>query len=806
MRLAGRERKVSLTPGTIRDIAQKPRGGPCTTLVTLQITHLENRQHGQGQNQSPWNFNLTDGEVTVRATCMDPSGIINKESVCVNTLVTLQKFTVQGCDGGIRFLVSNMRAQCVGDPIAEPPMFQRGGRQPAIPTSGHLSTTSLPAAGQPQTIAANSFAQVSPPRMGLNPYEANQLPPQQQMAPAVPQRNSLNPYEAMSAPRTSEPPLVARSLPMGQEPAHSRESPMGTDHSDRFAPQQQPPPQNLQDHQSGGQKRPRLPDDAALQTLTEQAPWRVSAAAAAAAGPSGPHPAAAAAPLRPPEQRLAPLLPRAAPEVISEIAGLSNWSRSWCIKARVVGKSEKRSYTNDKGDGQFFKVDLQDSSGEISATFFKEAVTMFYDVIETGRVYSFSKGNIRPGNPKYDKNELCMSFDEKASIVEADEDGVPEISYQFTPLAQLSSKQIGDAVDVAVVIYGVSEPNTFTSKAGREVTKLELSVWDDSGPECSSTTEITFWGDRAKANGVFHNGCVLFARGARVGEFSNSRNLSSPSGFEIDPRSPGLAAKAQELRDRFQERQRYSPLVPKQRGGSSGGFASSQDRSLQDCKAEDIGLAMPMPPGQAYDFNGPRSVHRHNVVVTITTIHSDRPACYPSCPELVEREFAYGNNNASMNQPQSRPCQKKVVEEGQHVWRCANGHTCSAPVWRFICRGKVMDHSDTLDVNLFDAEARQLFGCTAAEYQNTWELARDSANEDDLQNLHSRATWRRYRLKLKAQKEARENEDRVKYTVAEIAPVDFISEMRRMLAQVYGALGRPPAAGTIDMATARLGA
>eukprot|EP00971_Amphidinium_carterae_P260425 5166918-Amphidinium_carterae.2 len=60
-----------------------------------------------------------------------------------------------------------------------------------------------------------------------------------------------------------------------------------------------------------------------------------------------------------------------------------------------------------------------------------------------------------------------------------------------------------------------------------------------------------------------------------------------------------------------------------------------------------------------------------------------------------------------------------------------------------------MDATDTLDVNLFDAEvrlhdigqsvksclashskAKTLFGCSAAEYNNTWELARDSANED----------------------------------------------------------------------------
>jgi ssDNA-binding replication factor A large subunit len=52
------------------------------------------------------------------------------------------------------------------------------------------------------------------------------------------------------------------------------------------------------------------------------------------------------------------------------------------IKARVTSKSPVRTWTNARGEGKLFSMDLIDESGEIRATAFKEQCEKFYDMIE----------------------------------------------------------------------------------------------------------------------------------------------------------------------------------------------------------------------------------------------------------------------------------------------------------------------------------------------------------------------------------------------------------------------------------------
>lgn len=59
----------------------------------------------------------------------------------------------------------------------------------------------------------------------------------------------------------------------------------------------------------------------------------------------------------------------------------------WTIKARITSKSDIRRWSNAKGEGTLFSIDLLDSDGgEIRATFFKEACDKFFPVLEEGKV------------------------------------------------------------------------------------------------------------------------------------------------------------------------------------------------------------------------------------------------------------------------------------------------------------------------------------------------------------------------------------------------------------------------------------
>lgn len=54
----------------------------------------------------------------------------------------------------------------------------------------------------------------------------------------------------------------------------------------------------------------------------------------------------------------------------------------WVIKVRVTNKSAVRSWSNSRGEGKLFSMDLMDESGEIRATVFRDLVDKYYDMIE----------------------------------------------------------------------------------------------------------------------------------------------------------------------------------------------------------------------------------------------------------------------------------------------------------------------------------------------------------------------------------------------------------------------------------------
>ena len=73
------------------------------------------------------------------------------------------------------------------------------------------------------------------------------------------------------------------------------------------------------------------------------------------------------------------------------ITDLNPYQNRWTIKARVTNKSDIKRWSNAKGEGTLFSIDLLDESGgEIRATMFKEACEKFYPILEQGSVYTFS--------------------------------------------------------------------------------------------------------------------------------------------------------------------------------------------------------------------------------------------------------------------------------------------------------------------------------------------------------------------------------------------------------------------------------
>lgn len=59
------------------------------------------------------------------------------------------------------------------------------------------------------------------------------------------------------------------------------------------------------------------------------------------------------------------------------------------IKARVMSKTPIRIWSNAKGEGKLFSMDLCDESGEIRATAFRNECEKFYDMIQVSLKYMY---------------------------------------------------------------------------------------------------------------------------------------------------------------------------------------------------------------------------------------------------------------------------------------------------------------------------------------------------------------------------------------------------------------------------------
>ena len=71
---------------------------------------------------------------------------------------------------------------------------------------------------------------------------------------------------------------------------------------------------------------------------------------------------------------------------IYPIVSLTPYQNKWTIKARVTKKSDIRRWSNSRGEGHLFSMDLLDESGEIRATAFKNECDKFEPLAEVDKV------------------------------------------------------------------------------------------------------------------------------------------------------------------------------------------------------------------------------------------------------------------------------------------------------------------------------------------------------------------------------------------------------------------------------------
>jgi replication factor A1 len=148
--------------------------------------------------------------------------------------------------------------------------------------------------------------------------------------------------------------------------------------------------------------------------------------------------------------------------------------RGVAIKARVTNKGPVKTWSNSKGEGKLFNMDLLDDSGEIRMAGFKDQVDAFYDMLkvdcssrpfknllflfflfvivhgmtlilfifQVGEVYYIKNFTIKPANKQWstlnNEYELTMTSETQIQPCSDNDAGdVPVVSYNFVDIASI---------------------------------------------------------------------------------------------------------------------------------------------------------------------------------------------------------------------------------------------------------------------------------------------------------------------------------------------------------------------------------
>uniref|UniRef100_A0A3Q2X9B8 Replication protein A subunit n=1 Tax=Haplochromis burtoni TaxID=8153 RepID=A0A3Q2X9B8_HAPBU len=422
------------------------------------------------------------------------------------------------------------------------------------------------------------------------------------------------------------------------------------------------------------------------------------------------------------------------------IASLNPYQSKWTIRARVTNKSSIRTWSNSRGDGKLFSMEIVDESGEIRVTGFNQEVDKFYSLIEAGKVYYISKGSLKLANKQYTsvKNDYEMTLNGESTIIPCEDScDVPMVQCDFVSIGDLENRDKDAIVDVIGVCKSVDDISRLTTKSNREVSKRTLSLMDMSG----KVVTVTLWGEEAeKFDGSSQP--VVAIKGAKLSDFGGrSLSASFSSTLMINPDIP----EAYKLRGWYDKEGHAmdGQSLTEVKGGSGGG--NTNWKSLSDVKTEHLGH------GDKADY--------YTCVATIVFLRKEN-CLYQACP--------------------SQDCNKKVVDQQNGMFRCEK---CDKEFpnfkHRLILSANIADYGDNQWVTCFQESAEAILGQNAA-YLGQLKDSNEAAFDEVFQHANFNTFVFRNRVKL----ETYNDESRIKATVMDVKPVDHKEYSKRLILNI----------------------
>ncbi|KAJ8924906.1 hypothetical protein NQ315_001063 [Exocentrus adspersus] len=433
---------------------------------------------------------------------------------------------------------------------------------------------------------------------------------------------------------------------------------------------------------------------------------------------------------------------------VHPISSLTPYHNKWVIKARVMNKSAIRTWSNSKGEGKLFSMELVDESGEIRCTGFRDAVDKYYDYVQVDKVYYVSKCILKPANKQFCslKNDYEMTLAAESIIQECTETEascLPQIKYNFVTFDKIPHAEPNTVVDAIGIVKNIGDLQTFQARStGRELKKRELLLVDQT----NTAVTLTLWGAEAE-NFQGSNNPVVVAKGVRVSEFGGGKSLSvvSSSNIKINP----------DIQECYRIRGWYdaegSNIEANNISAKSGlGSFSAPWMSFKEVTDQGLG-------------NGERGDY-YQVMGTILLIRSEN-AVYKACP--------------------TPECNKKVVDLENGMYRCEK---CNREFpnfkYRLLASMNVGDWSGNQWVSMFNDEAEKVLGMTAQEVG-----ARIEQEADAMSAIADKAHFKQFIMKCRVKQETFNDETRLKTVCVKVDPVNYEEYNNHLIERIQQLMG-----------------
>ncbi|KAJ3128932.1 Replication factor A protein 1 [Nowakowskiella sp. JEL0407] len=432
-----------------------------------------------------------------------------------------------------------------------------------------------------------------------------------------------------------------------------------------------------------------------------------------------------------------------APLRLYTVSSLSPYQNKWIIQVRVIQKSDIRTWSNAKTNGKLFSCTLKDTSGEIKATAFNDAVDRWYDVLQLGCVYQISSASVKMGNKRYGAGDYELHLELGTTIDLVPDDGhVPGVTYNFVPLNQLMMHEKDASVDVIGVQHSSEPTTTINSKTtSRPITKKEIVLVDDT----QYKVRMTLWGRQAESWEAA-DGSVIAFKGARVGDFKG-RNLSMGTGStcEINP-ALQESYRVKAWFDEYGANCEYQMYSGAGEGGVAMGGDAKPAITIQQAK-EEMGLN-----DKADYFNCRASI----------IFAKQDSFFYPSC------------TNAG--------CNKKVLDDGNGQFRCEKcSITTPTPDYRYMLQINLGDHSGSLWATAFNEVAEKIIGVPA---QQVAEIASQDGGPEQINRIMGEVMFKDGVFNVRAKSDMYNDEQRVRFTVNSLKNTDAITRANELISNI----------------------